>query len=168
MSTNAQVTIPGGLGLRRGPLGGGFSPGVGRGYQDDMAGSHWPRQVAVWASRWPTAMCLKKIIHYKYSHFYSFFYHNSSTSSIIISILFLKKNSHPTTIRKMNPHNRGFDPNNPWAYQETPSPPSNRPIAPFLIHSTMSDMAGYASFISNRLKNDVGRKHQCLSRNARH
>ncbi|KAJ0834991.1 hypothetical protein HanRHA438_Chr16g0750001 [Helianthus annuus] len=68
----------------------------------------------------------------------------------------------------MNPHNRGFDPNNPWAFQETPSPASNRPIAPFLIHSTMPDMAGYASFISNHLKNDVGRKHQCLSRNARH
>ncbi|MFS8012806.1 hypothetical protein Hanom_Chr14g01325271 [Helianthus anomalus] len=48
---------PGGLGFRRGPLGGGFSPGVGRGYQDDMVGSHWPRHVAVWASRWPTAMC---------------------------------------------------------------------------------------------------------------
>uniref|UniRef100_A0A251SMZ4 Uncharacterized protein n=1 Tax=Helianthus annuus TaxID=4232 RepID=A0A251SMZ4_HELAN len=46
LGTNAQVTTPGGLGFRRGPLGGGFSPGVGRGYQDDMAGSHWPRQVA--------------------------------------------------------------------------------------------------------------------------
>ncbi|MFS8030066.1 hypothetical protein Hanom_Chr17g01529731 [Helianthus anomalus] len=57
LGTNAQVTTPGGLGFRRDPLGGGFSPGVGRGYQDDMAGSHWPRQVAVWASRWPTAMC---------------------------------------------------------------------------------------------------------------
>ncbi|MFS7916557.1 hypothetical protein Hanom_Chr03g00178571 [Helianthus anomalus] len=90
LGTNAQVTTPGGLGFRRGPLGGGFSPGVGRGYQDDMAGSDWPRQVAVWASRWPTAMCLKKIIH-KYSYFYSFFYHNYSTSSIIISILFKKK-----------------------------------------------------------------------------
>ena len=60
LGTNAQVTIPGGLGFRRGPLGGGFSSGVGRGYQNDMVGSHWPRQVAVWASRLPTAMCLKK------------------------------------------------------------------------------------------------------------
>ncbi|KAJ0494022.1 hypothetical protein HanIR_Chr12g0592701 [Helianthus annuus] len=60
LGTNAQVTTPGGLGFRRGPLGWGFSPGVGRGYQNDMAGSHWPRQIAVWASRWPTAMCLKK------------------------------------------------------------------------------------------------------------
>ncbi|KAJ0575061.1 hypothetical protein HanIR_Chr05g0208591 [Helianthus annuus] len=67
----------------------------------------------------------------------------------------------------MNPHNRGFDPNNPWAFQETPSPPSNCPIALFLIHSTMPDMVGYASFISNRLKNAVGRKHQCLSPNGR-
>uniref|UniRef100_A0A251RMM6 Uncharacterized protein n=1 Tax=Helianthus annuus TaxID=4232 RepID=A0A251RMM6_HELAN len=49
---------------------------------------------------------------------------------------------------------------------ETPSPASNRPIVPFLINSTMPDMVGYASFISNRLKNDVGRKHQCLLRNA--
>ncbi|MFS7982502.1 hypothetical protein Hanom_Chr10g00963701 [Helianthus anomalus] len=131
-----------------------------------MARSHWPRQVAVWASRWPTAMCLKKT-HYKYLHFYSFFYHNYSTSSIIISILF-KKKSHPTEIRKMNPHNRGFDPNNPWVFQETPSTTSNYPIAPFLRHSTMSDMAGYASFISSHLKNDVGRKYQCLARNARY
>ncbi|KAJ0755297.1 hypothetical protein HanPI659440_Chr09g0356441 [Helianthus annuus] len=30
LGANAQVTTPGGLGFRRGPLGGGFSPGVGR------------------------------------------------------------------------------------------------------------------------------------------
>ncbi|MFS7921266.1 putative vacuolar protein sorting-associated protein Ist1 [Helianthus anomalus] len=30
LGTNAQVTTPSGLGFRRGPLGGGFSPGVGR------------------------------------------------------------------------------------------------------------------------------------------
>ncbi|KAF5796596.1 hypothetical protein HanRHA438_Chr10g0456381 [Helianthus annuus] len=60
LGTNAQVTTPGELGFRRGPLGGGFSSGVGRGYQNDMVGSHWPRQVAVWVSRLPTAMCLKK------------------------------------------------------------------------------------------------------------
>ncbi|MFS7906431.1 hypothetical protein Hanom_Chr01g00059101 [Helianthus anomalus] len=30
LGTNAQVTTPGGLGFWRGPLGGGFSPGVGR------------------------------------------------------------------------------------------------------------------------------------------
>ncbi|KAJ0630209.1 putative PWWP domain containing protein PWWP2 [Helianthus annuus] len=30
LGTNAQVTTPGGLGFRRGLLGGGFSPGVGR------------------------------------------------------------------------------------------------------------------------------------------
>ncbi|MFS7943023.1 hypothetical protein Hanom_Chr06g00495401 [Helianthus anomalus] len=29
LGTNAQVTTPGGLGFRRGPLGGGFSPGTG-------------------------------------------------------------------------------------------------------------------------------------------
>ncbi|KAJ0623911.1 hypothetical protein HanIR_Chr01g0037421 [Helianthus annuus] len=62
LGTNAQITTPGRLGFRRGLLGGVFSPGVGRGYQDDMVGSHWPRQVAVWASRWPTAMCLKKYL----------------------------------------------------------------------------------------------------------
>ncbi|KAJ0510693.1 hypothetical protein HanIR_Chr11g0543671 [Helianthus annuus] len=128
-----------------------------------MVGSHWPRQVAVWASRWPTAMCLKKIsIHYKYSHFYSFFYHNYSTSSIMISILFKKKILIQPQYEKMNPHNRGFDPNNPWAFQETPSPASNRPIAPFLMHSTMPDMTGYASFISNRLKNDVSQFTYCV------
>ncbi|MFS7968668.1 hypothetical protein Hanom_Chr09g00800321 [Helianthus anomalus] len=30
LGTNAQVTTPGGLGFRRRPLGGGFSPGVRR------------------------------------------------------------------------------------------------------------------------------------------
>ncbi|MFS7916314.1 hypothetical protein Hanom_Chr02g00175681 [Helianthus anomalus] len=30
LGTNAQVTTPGGLGFRHGPLGGGFSLGVGR------------------------------------------------------------------------------------------------------------------------------------------
>ncbi|MFS7959261.1 hypothetical protein Hanom_Chr08g00689021 [Helianthus anomalus] len=60
LATNAQVTTPGGLGFRRGPLGGGFSPGVGRVYQGDMAGANWPRQLAVWASRWPTAMFKQK------------------------------------------------------------------------------------------------------------
>ncbi|MFS7927686.1 hypothetical protein Hanom_Chr04g00312011 [Helianthus anomalus] len=51
LGTNAQVTTPGGLGFRRDPFGGGFRPGVGRGYEHDMAGCHWPRKVAVWASR---------------------------------------------------------------------------------------------------------------------
>ncbi|MFS8030885.1 hypothetical protein Hanom_Chr17g01539331 [Helianthus anomalus] len=46
-STNAQVTTPGRLGFRRGPLGGGFSPGVGRGYPHDMAEPHWPRALAL-------------------------------------------------------------------------------------------------------------------------
>ncbi|MFS7941122.1 hypothetical protein Hanom_Chr05g00472451 [Helianthus anomalus] len=47
LGTNAQVTTPGGLGFRRGPLGGGFSPGVGQGYPHDMAKSHWPRALAL-------------------------------------------------------------------------------------------------------------------------
>ncbi|KAJ0616080.1 hypothetical protein HanIR_Chr02g0086551 [Helianthus annuus] len=52
----------------------------------------------------------------------------------------------------MNPHNRGFDPNNPWAFQENPSLPPNRPMSrQFLIDSTMPDVAGYASYISNRV-----------------
>ncbi|MFS7959262.1 hypothetical protein Hanom_Chr08g00689031 [Helianthus anomalus] len=51
----------------------------------------------------------------------------------------------------MNPHNHGFDPNNPWALQENPSSPTNRPIPPFLIHSTVPDMAGYALFLSNHV-----------------
>ncbi|MFS8011177.1 hypothetical protein Hanom_Chr14g01305841 [Helianthus anomalus] len=42
VSTNVQVTTPGGFGFRRDPFGGGFSPGVGRNYEHDMAGSHWP------------------------------------------------------------------------------------------------------------------------------
>ncbi|MFS7919464.1 hypothetical protein Hanom_Chr03g00212961 [Helianthus anomalus] len=37
LGTNAHVTTPGGLGFGRGPLSGGFSPGVGRGYPHDMA-----------------------------------------------------------------------------------------------------------------------------------
>ncbi|MFS8012431.1 hypothetical protein Hanom_Chr14g01320781 [Helianthus anomalus] len=32
LERNAQVTTPGGLGFGRGPLGGSFRPGVGRGY----------------------------------------------------------------------------------------------------------------------------------------
>ncbi|MFS7918847.1 hypothetical protein Hanom_Chr03g00205971 [Helianthus anomalus] len=47
LGINVQVTTLGGLGFRRGPLGGGFSLGIGWGYQDDMTGSHWPRQVAI-------------------------------------------------------------------------------------------------------------------------
>ncbi|KAJ0483929.1 hypothetical protein HanIR_Chr13g0670131 [Helianthus annuus] len=47
LGTNAHVTISGGLEFRRGPLGGGFSPGVGRGYSHDMAESHWPRALAL-------------------------------------------------------------------------------------------------------------------------
>ncbi|MFS7985831.1 hypothetical protein Hanom_Chr11g01003241 [Helianthus anomalus] len=39
LGTNTQVTTLGRLGFRRGPLGGDFSPGVGQGYEDDMAGS---------------------------------------------------------------------------------------------------------------------------------
>ncbi|MFS7935904.1 hypothetical protein Hanom_Chr05g00409041 [Helianthus anomalus] len=41
LGTNAHLITPGGLGFGRGPLGGGFSPGVGRGYKTDMAGSDW-------------------------------------------------------------------------------------------------------------------------------
>ncbi|KAJ0765861.1 hypothetical protein HanPI659440_Chr08g0308651 [Helianthus annuus] len=52
----------------------------------------------------------------------------------------------------MHPHYRGYDPNNPWAFQENPSPPPNRPMPPpFLIHSTIADVAGYASYLSNRV-----------------
>ncbi|MFS7994359.1 hypothetical protein Hanom_Chr12g01105001 [Helianthus anomalus] len=41
LGTNAHLTTPGGIGFGRGPLGGGFNPGVGRGYETDMAGSDW-------------------------------------------------------------------------------------------------------------------------------
>ncbi|MFS7913848.1 hypothetical protein Hanom_Chr02g00146571 [Helianthus anomalus] len=37
LGTNAHVTTPGVLGFRCGPLGEGFSPGVGRSYEHDMA-----------------------------------------------------------------------------------------------------------------------------------
>ncbi|MFS7914792.1 hypothetical protein Hanom_Chr02g00157671 [Helianthus anomalus] len=47
LGTNAHVTIPGGLGFRRGPLGGGFSSGIGRGYEHDMAEPRWPRTLAL-------------------------------------------------------------------------------------------------------------------------
>ncbi|MFS7952241.1 hypothetical protein Hanom_Chr07g00604631 [Helianthus anomalus] len=47
LCTNAHVIILGGLGFRRGPLGGGFNPGVGRGYPHDMAKPHWPRVLAL-------------------------------------------------------------------------------------------------------------------------
>ncbi|MFS7913685.1 hypothetical protein Hanom_Chr02g00144561 [Helianthus anomalus] len=34
-------------GFWRGPLGGGFSLGVGRGYPHDMAEPHWPRALVL-------------------------------------------------------------------------------------------------------------------------
>ncbi|MFS8024310.1 hypothetical protein Hanom_Chr16g01461721 [Helianthus anomalus] len=37
---------PGGLGFGRGPIGVGFSSGVGRGYPHDMVKPHWPRALA--------------------------------------------------------------------------------------------------------------------------
>ncbi|MFS7949779.1 hypothetical protein Hanom_Chr06g00575561 [Helianthus anomalus] len=43
LERNAQVTTPGGLGFGRGPIGVGFSMGVGRGYPHDMVKPHWPR-----------------------------------------------------------------------------------------------------------------------------
>ncbi|MFS7972440.1 hypothetical protein Hanom_Chr09g00844821 [Helianthus anomalus] len=51
LGIHTHVTTPGGLGFRRGPLGGGFSPVVGRGYEHDMTEPRWPRLLAVWASR---------------------------------------------------------------------------------------------------------------------
>ncbi|MFS7974396.1 hypothetical protein Hanom_Chr09g00868251 [Helianthus anomalus] len=47
LGINAHVTTPGGLGFRRGPLGRGFSPGVGRGYGHAMAKPRWPRALAL-------------------------------------------------------------------------------------------------------------------------
>ncbi|KAJ0832685.1 hypothetical protein HanPSC8_Chr15g0681491 [Helianthus annuus] len=47
LGTNAHVTTPGGFGFRRGPLSGGFSPGVGRGYEHDMTEPCWPRALAL-------------------------------------------------------------------------------------------------------------------------
>ncbi|MFS8031831.1 hypothetical protein Hanom_Chr17g01550541 [Helianthus anomalus] len=46
LERNAQVTTPGGLGFRRGPIGVGFSPSVGRGYPHDLVKPHWPRALA--------------------------------------------------------------------------------------------------------------------------
>ncbi|MFS7934592.1 hypothetical protein Hanom_Chr05g00393391 [Helianthus anomalus] len=40
LERNAQVTILGGLGFERGPIGVRFSPGVGRGYPHDMVKPH--------------------------------------------------------------------------------------------------------------------------------
>ncbi|KAJ0661681.1 hypothetical protein HanOQP8_Chr14g0551181 [Helianthus annuus] len=53
----------------------------------------------------------------------------------------------------MHPHNRPFDPNNPYGFQENnPSPPPNRPMPrPFFIHSSMPQEASYASYIGNRV-----------------
>ncbi|MFS8003763.1 hypothetical protein Hanom_Chr13g01217741 [Helianthus anomalus] len=38
---------PGGLEFGRGLLGGSFSSGVGRGYEADIAGYHWPTKLAL-------------------------------------------------------------------------------------------------------------------------
>ncbi|MFS7936219.1 hypothetical protein Hanom_Chr05g00412971 [Helianthus anomalus] len=58
LGTNAQVTTQGGLGFRRGPIGGGFTPRVGRDYESNMAGCHWPTKLAFWASRWALSYIL--------------------------------------------------------------------------------------------------------------
>ncbi|MFS8031057.1 hypothetical protein Hanom_Chr17g01541291 [Helianthus anomalus] len=47
LRTNTLVTTLGGFGFRHGPLGGGFSPCVGRGYEHDMAEPRWPRALAL-------------------------------------------------------------------------------------------------------------------------
>ncbi|MFS7995099.1 hypothetical protein Hanom_Chr12g01114071 [Helianthus anomalus] len=47
LGTNAHITTLGGLRFRCGPLGGGFSPGVGRGYEHDMAEPRWPIALAL-------------------------------------------------------------------------------------------------------------------------
>ncbi|MFS7898499.1 hypothetical protein Hanom_Chr00s024111g01763371 [Helianthus anomalus] len=52
LAINVQVTTPGGPGFGRDLLGGSLRLGVGRGYEGDMAGCHWPTKLAVWASRW--------------------------------------------------------------------------------------------------------------------
>ena len=52
----------------------------------------------------------------------------------------------------MNPYNRGFDPNNPYAYVPNPNTPPVRPIPnrpP--IPSPCPDYAGYAGFISGQI-----------------
>ncbi|MFS7912204.1 hypothetical protein Hanom_Chr02g00127161 [Helianthus anomalus] len=55
----------------------------------------------------------------------------------------------------MHPYNRGYNPTNPFGYQETPNPsppqnhqPTNRPSGP-LIYSPVPDLAGIASSIGN-------------------
>ncbi|KAF5793374.1 hypothetical protein HanXRQr2_Chr09g0416711 [Helianthus annuus] len=47
LGINVHVTILGGFGFRRGPLGGGFNPGVGRSYPHDMTEPHWPRALSL-------------------------------------------------------------------------------------------------------------------------
>ncbi|MFS7902468.1 hypothetical protein Hanom_Chr01g00011661 [Helianthus anomalus] len=47
LGTNGHVTTPGRLGFRRGPLGWGFSPGVGRGYEHYIEEPRWPRALAL-------------------------------------------------------------------------------------------------------------------------
>ncbi|MFS7939296.1 hypothetical protein Hanom_Chr05g00450061 [Helianthus anomalus] len=68
----------------------------------------------------------------------------------------------------MHPYNRGFDPNNPFGYQENPNPslPPNRPShhqqIPItrghpqqpqqgLVYSPYPDLLGIASYIGNRV-----------------
>ncbi|MFS7959817.1 hypothetical protein Hanom_Chr08g00695571 [Helianthus anomalus] len=41
LGTNAHLITSGGFRFGRGPLGGVFSPGVGRSYEIDMTGSDW-------------------------------------------------------------------------------------------------------------------------------
>ncbi|MFS8005917.1 hypothetical protein Hanom_Chr13g01243001 [Helianthus anomalus] len=76
LGTNTQVTTPGGLGFWRGPIGGGFSPGVGWGYEPDMARCHWPTKLTVWASCW-TIIKKKNLFPYiNILPYLAFFSHN--------------------------------------------------------------------------------------------
>ncbi|MFS7992217.1 hypothetical protein Hanom_Chr12g01079671 [Helianthus anomalus] len=54
LERNAQVTTPGGLGFGRGPIGVGYSMGVGRGYPHDMVKPHWPRALTTSPQLRPT------------------------------------------------------------------------------------------------------------------
>ncbi|MFS7949197.1 hypothetical protein Hanom_Chr06g00568761 [Helianthus anomalus] len=56
----------------------------------------------------------------------------------------------------MHPFNRGYDPNNPFGYQENPNPspsqnrqPTNRGHPQVLVYSPYPELAGIASYIGN-------------------
>ena len=112
------------------------------GLVSDMAGSQWPNQT----SRWPTAM-LKK--NYFFTIKLTFFFHflpHSTTSSIHLQFSFYKTKKCILITMLMTRVTRLQSKKIILAHH-----PIVQCLVHFLLHSSMPDMTGYASYLGNRL-----------------